>query len=79
MEKGSVKDLTYGGLMELINNSRYYYKSSVGRDYSHFTDAGKQAVVEYMDLIAWKMIQAEDADLERRAKEQVMNALKGKE
>jgi hypothetical protein len=79
MEKGSVKDLTYGGLMELINNNKYYYKSSVGKDYSRFTDAGKQAVIEYIDLMAWKMIEAENADLEHRAKEQVMNALKGKE
>lgn len=79
MDKGSVKDLTYGGLMELINNSRYYYKSSVGKDYSHFTDAGKQAVTEYIEIMAWQMLQAHEADLERRAKDQVLNALKGKE
>jgi hypothetical protein len=77
MDKKAVKDLTYGGLMEMINNRDLYYKSSVGRDYSHFTDAGKQAVSEYMELMAWKMIQAEEAELDRRAKEMVMKELKG--
>jgi hypothetical protein len=49
----------------------------VGRDYSHLTDQGKEAVVEYMGLMAWQVRKANEADLERRAKEQVMNALKG--
>ena len=78
MDKRAVKDLTYGGLMEMIRNRDLYYKSSVGKDYSHFTDAGKAAVAEYMELMAWKMIQAEEADLDRRAKEMVLKELKGK-
>lgn len=79
MQKGAIKDLIYGGLEEILRNRNYYYHSSVGRDYSHLTDEGKQAIVEFMDLMAWKVKQAEDADLELRAKEQVMAALKGKE
>jgi hypothetical protein len=79
MQKGAIKDLIYGGLEELINNRNYYYHSSVGRDYSHLTDEGKVAIVEFMDLMSWKIKQANEEDLERRAKEQVMNALKGKE
>ncbi len=79
MEKGAIKDLVYGGLEELITNNKYYYRSSVGRDYSHLTDQGKEAVAEFMDIMAWKIHEANNADLERRAKEQVMNALKGKE
>ena len=75
MQKGAIKDLIYGGLEELINNRNYYYHSSVGRDYSHLTDEGKVAIVEFMDLMSWKIKQANEEDLERRAKEQVMNAL----
>ena len=78
MDKQAVKDLTYGGMLELLNNPRMFYKSSVGRDYCHLTDAGKAAVAEYMDLMAWKIIQAEEADLDRRAKEMVIKELKGK-
>lgn len=78
MNKQAVKDLTYGGLMELVNNRNMYYRSSVGKDYSHFTDEGKAAIAEYMEFMAWKMLQAEDADLDRRAKEMVLKELKGK-
>ena len=77
MQKSAIKDLCYGGLMELINNRNYYYHSSIGADYSHLTDDGKVAIVEFMDLIAFKMKQAEDRELDLRAKRQVMESLKG--
>jgi hypothetical protein len=48
----------------------------VGSSYSHLTEDGKLAVVEFMDMIAWKMIEAENADLDRRAKDQVLAELK---
>lgn len=79
MQKSAIKDLIYGGLEEILNNRNYFYHSSVGRDYSHLTEDGKVAVVEFMDLMAWKIKQAEDADLERRAKQQVLDALKQKD
>ncbi len=78
MQKAAIKDLVYGGLQEIMNNSNYFYRSSVGKDYSHLTERGKEAVVEYMDLMAWKIWQAEQEDLDRRAKEQVLKELKGK-
>jgi len=76
MEKSAIKDLVYGGLEELVNNRRYYYHSSVGSAYSHLTDDGKAAVVEFMDLMAFKIRETEHADLDRRAKEQVLAQLK---
>jgi len=79
MEKAAIKDLVYGGLEELVNNRRYYYHSSVGGAYSHLTDDGKAAIVEFMDLMAFKIREAEQEDLDRRAKEQVIGVLKGKE
>lgn len=77
MEKGAIKDLVYGGLEELINNRNYYYHSAVGRDYSHLTESGKEAVAEFMDIMAWQIKQANEKDLDRRAKEQVLATLKG--
>lgn len=76
MEKVALKDLTYGALLELMHNRRYYYHSAIGQDYSHWTEEGKAALAEFMNGIAWKMIQAEEADLNKRAKEQTMAALK---
>jgi hypothetical protein len=79
MQKGAIKDLCYGGMEELLNNSRYYYHSSVGAGYSHLTDEGKDAVVEFMNLMAWKIKEANEDDLDRRAKQQVLDQLKKKD
>jgi len=76
MDKRAIKDLVYGGLEEILNNPKFYYHSSVGSNYSHLTDDGKETVVEFMDLMAAKIKQAEDTDLDRRAKEQVLKQLK---
>lgn len=79
MKKDAVKDLLYGGLLELINSRKNYYNSSVGSSYNHFTDDGKEAVQEYLHAMATVMLKAEAAELDNRAKEMVMKELKGKE
>ena len=76
MQKSAIKDLVYGGLEEIINNSRHYYKSSVGSSYCHLTDSGKEAIMEFIELMAYKINEAEERDLDRRAKEQVLKELK---
>lgn len=77
MDKQAVKDLMFGGICELMRNRHYYYHSSVGEGYSHWTDEGKEALQEYMQVMGWKLKQAEEADLNRRAKEMTFNILKG--
>lgn len=76
MQKGAIKDLIYGGVEEILNNNKYYYHSTVGAGYSHLTDEGKDAVIEFMDLMAWKIKEANDIDLNNRAKKQVLDSLK---
>ena len=77
MDKGAIKDFIYGGLSEIMNNRQYFYKSTVGQGYSHFTEEGEKALVEYMNLVSWKMIEAENNELNARSKEIVMKTLKG--
>ena len=77
MDKSAVKDLIFGGINELMRNRHYYYHSSVGQGYSYWTEEGKEALIEYMNVMGWKLKEAEDADLRSRAKEMTMNALKG--
>lgn len=76
MKKSAIKDLIYGGLEEILNNRSYYYHSSVGSSYSHLTEDGKAAVIEFTELMAFKILEAENADLNERAKQQVINQLK---
>jgi hypothetical protein len=77
MEKQAIKELMYGGIKEIMNNGRFYYKSSVGKNYSSFTSAGVDAVKEFVTDIAGYITEAEEADLNQRAKDMVMKELKG--
>jgi len=77
MDKLAVKELIYGGINELVHNDKFYRHSSVGPEYCRFTDAGKVALEEFMAQMAVNMYKAESADLDKRAKEMVINGLKG--
>jgi len=77
MEKQAIKELMYGGLKEIMNNNRYYYKSSVGKNYSSFTSAGKEVVQEFVTDLAGYIVEAENAELNERAKDMVLKELKG--
>ena len=79
MEKPAIKDLLYGGVSELMKNSRYYYNSSVGKSYCRWTDDGEAALKEFVTEITHFITEADKAELDRRAKEMVLDTLKGKE
>jgi len=77
MDKQTTKDVICGGLAELIDNPRYYYYSGVGQQYSHWTDEGQTSLLEYMEIMAWHLKEAEYTELDKRAKVLVINGLKG--
>jgi len=76
MKKGAVKDLMFGGIVELTRNRNFYYHSGVGSNYSHFTPDGKEAIVAFMSEMAPLLRDAEELDLDARAKEMVLKELK---
>ena len=77
MDKSAVKDLIFGGINELMRNRQYYYHSSVGQSYSYWTEDGQKALCEYMNVMGWKLKEAEEAELNRRSKDLVLKGLKG--
>ena len=77
MNSDAVKELMYGGIYQLMKNRDYYYYSSAGSDYSHWTDIGKTVLSEYMNLMAHKMMQVGEVELNQRAKDLVVKGLKG--
>ena len=66
----------YSGLMEIIKDKNCYYYSSVGKSYSHLTEEGKEAVVKWLELMAWEMIELEEKQLDARAKKLMWEELK---
>jgi hypothetical protein len=77
MEKDVVKDLMWGGLIELTNNKEFYYRSVVGPEYGQWSDRGARVMMEFMNSMTRQMVAAEEQDLNRRAKEMVIKGLKG--
>jgi hypothetical protein len=79
MDKSAIKELVYGGVQELMRNRKYYYHSSVGVNYCHWTDEGEKALAAYMNLMGWQILEAEEAVLRQKAKDMVVNGLKGEQ
>ena len=77
MEKEAIKDILYGGLSELMNNEDFYYRSTVGADYSKWTEKGSAVMLEYVTSMSRQIHTAEDKLLDKRAKNLVIKGLKG--
>ena len=76
MDRTVVKDLLYGGLIEMMQNRDLYYRSSAGAKFSHWTERGTLAVAEFVTSMTPHMHTAEDEMLNERAKQLVMKELK---
>ena len=69
--------MMFGGVLELSRNNRYYYHSGVGLSYSHWTEQGREALLEFMETMAYKIKECEEAELNKRAKDLILKGLKG--
>jgi hypothetical protein len=75
MDKQAIKDVLYGSLVELSGNGRYFYTSAV-KGYSHWTSEGEQVVSELLKTITPMIVEIEERDLDKRAKDLVLKDLK---
>jgi hypothetical protein len=76
METNALKDLLYGGLLELMKNRKYFHDSSLPK-YSYWTEEGLESVKEYITLLTPQICEAELAKLDKHAKKMVLKHLKG--
>ena len=76
MNRSALKDLMYGGIEEMTQNPRLFYRSSVGKEYSHWTEAGKENLNEFMNYMAQEMAKCREIEDDNRAKEMVLKELK---
>ena len=77
MDKDAIKSILYGGIAELMDNRTYFHKSSMDPKYSHWHDKGKEAVLDFIDFASIEIQKSQDIELNTRAKELTMKALKG--
>ena len=81
MHKNAVRDQLYGAIIEMMNDREYFYKSNIGssHEYSHWTDDGRAALMEFLEHHTKRMLLAEEKIIKERAKEMTFEALKAKE
>jgi hypothetical protein len=77
MDTNTIKNVMYGGITHLMKDRDLYYSSGVGVEYNRWTDKGKEALAEYMNILSGQIIKAESLELDQRAKNLVINGLKG--
>lgn len=75
MNKDVVKDFVYGGLVEFFKNPRNF--RHYGQiDFSSITKDGEESLLELLSVVGGMIIKSEKLELDRRAKELTMSALK---
>ena len=76
MNRQALKDLLYGGIEEMTQNPKLFYRSSVGKEYSNWTEEGQANLAEFMNYMAAEMAKCRQVEDDRRAKEMVLKELK---
>lgn len=66
----------YAGFLEILKDKKFFYNSAVGYQYSHLTDDGKEAIVEFISIMAPHMLNNEELKLNERSKRLMMEELK---
>lgn len=66
----------YAGLFEIIKDKNLYYQSGIDSKYNKFTEKGEQEILEWLKLMAPKMLEVEREELDARAKQLVVKELK---
>ena len=66
----------YAGLFEIIKDKNLYYQSGIDSKYNKFTEKGEQEILEWLKLMAPKMLEVEREELDARAKQLVVEELK---
>lgn len=76
MDKLALKEILYGSLKELLSNDKFMYNSTIDPAYSSWTDLGQKEALQFLKQMSFMMAQAESEELDRRAKEMVLENLK---
>lgn len=76
MRSQDIERLLTGGIKELLQDHNYFYRSSVGPEYCHLTDIGKEAILETVTLLGSRLLMALAMEDIERSKQLVIDELK---
>jgi hypothetical protein len=71
-----VSQMVMSNLKELVMDTKYYYSSSVDRDFSSLTPEGKEYLIKIMSVYLPLLSDAQEQALNDRAKATVFDTLK---
>ena len=71
------KDMLYGSLLELSQNSKVWHESSVSPEYSHLTEDGKTAIIHVIEEMFRGLQTIHKQEVKEEAKRQTLESLKG--
>jgi hypothetical protein len=72
------RSVVYGAMIEITKNPRLWRNSPVGREYCHFTEEGREVIVDLMQDLLRTVAVLERKAVDQRAKEITIDILKGK-
>ena len=78
MRTQDVEKMIVGSIKEILKDRNYFYYSSVGPEYCHLTDQGKNAIMDIMNVLGSRLAVAIEKEDIERSKQLVLNELKGK-
>ena len=76
MDKQMIKDMLYGTIREMQDDSRYYYRSSVGVEYSHWREEGEQQLSQMIKVISARVDQIERDRIKAASQQLLLDELK---
>jgi hypothetical protein len=78
MKSKDVEKMLVGSIKELLQDPTYFYHSTVGPDYCHLTEVGKDAILDVVNVLGSRMLVAIEKEDIERSKQLVLDELKGK-
>jgi hypothetical protein len=78
MLRQDAEKMIMGSIKEIIQDRQYFYYSTVGPDYCHLTEEGKNAIIDMINILGSRMLVAIEKEDIERSKQLVLNELKGK-
>jgi hypothetical protein len=78
MLRRDAEKMIIGSIKEILRDRQYFYHSTVGPDYCHLTDEGKDAIIDVVNILGARLLKAEAEEDIERSKQLVLDQLKGK-